>query len=103
MTNREAIDILRVINPPRESKRVFDKFIQARDMAISALKKQEVDRWRSVVKNGNPKESDSYLVSSNDKIVFVLYYSLEHGWDGWWNDRIIAWRPLPEPYQEEES
>ncbi len=41
MTNREAIDILRVISPPRESKRIFDKFMQALDMAISALEKQE--------------------------------------------------------------
>jgi hypothetical protein len=37
MTREEAIDILRVINPPRESKRVFDEFMQARDMAIEAL------------------------------------------------------------------
>ena len=41
MTNKEAIDILRVINPPRESKRIFDDFIQARDMAIKALENQE--------------------------------------------------------------
>jgi len=41
MTNKEAIDILRVINPPRESKRIFDDFIQARDMAIKALEKYE--------------------------------------------------------------
>ena len=98
MTNRETIEWFKSrieVMPESETKKMFR-------MAISALEKQEQDRWILVAKDGNPKESDGYLVSSNDKIVFVLYYSLEHGWDGWWNDRIIAWRPLPEPYQEEE-
>ena len=79
----------------------YDEYWQAGEMAIDALKKQEEGRWHSVAKEGNPKKSDGYLVSSNDKIVFVLYYSLEHGWDGWWNDRVTAWRPLPEAFQEE--
>ena len=42
MTREEAIDILRVINPPRESKRIFDEFVQAIDMAIKAL---EEPKW----------------------------------------------------------
>lgn len=51
MTNKEAIDILRVINPPRESKRIFGEFIQARNMAISALKfKENYDKFAEHVK-----------------------------------------------------
>ena len=44
MTRAEAIDILRVITPPCESKRIFDEFMQARDMAIKAL---EEPHWIS--------------------------------------------------------
>ena len=98
MEEREAIRILSSVS--QYADRVYR---EALTLAISALKKQDQDRWHSVAKEGNPKESDGYLVSSNDKIVFVLYYSLEHGWDGWWNDRITAWRPLPKPYAEEEQ
>ena len=46
-----------------------------------------------------PTKSDDYLVSSYDKLVFDLYYSVEYGWDGWWHNRISAWMPLPEPYK----
>ncbi len=45
MTKEEAIDILRVINPPRESKRIFDEFVQAIDMAIEALTEFDPE-WR---------------------------------------------------------
>ena len=97
MTNREAIKLLKTIL--RTVCLGNKKFIDAVKKAISALEKQE---W-ILCSERLPDRSDGYLVSSNDKIVFVLYYSLEHGWDGWWNDRITAWRPLPEPYTEEEA
>lgn len=37
MDRNKAIDILRVIAPPRTSKKAFDDFMEARDMAIAAL------------------------------------------------------------------
>lgn len=50
MTREEAIDILRVINPPRESKRIFDEFMQARDTAIKALEQPErkPGKWKKM-------------------------------------------------------
>lgn len=51
MTNKEAIDILCVINPSRENKMIFDEFMQARDLAISALKfKENYDKFAEHVK-----------------------------------------------------
>lgn len=41
MTNRDAIDILRKLDPPRTSKKYFDDFMQARDMAIDSLSQSE--------------------------------------------------------------
>lgn len=41
MTNRDAIDILRRLAPPRTSKKHFDDFMQAREMAINSLSQPE--------------------------------------------------------------
>ena len=41
MTNEEAINVLRWLNPPRTNKKSFDEFVQAIDMAINALEKQQ--------------------------------------------------------------
>ena len=71
MENKEAIDILRVINPPRESKRIFYEFIQARDMAIKALEKQEQVNTQSVnltrTTYPNALESLKILESAKDE------------------------------------
>lgn len=40
MTNENAINILRWLNPPRTDKESFDNFVQAIDIAIEALEKQ---------------------------------------------------------------
>lgn len=62
MTNRDAIDILCKLEPPRTSKKHFDDFIQARDMAINSLSQPEriKGRWilakeqrREDIENGN--------------------------------------------------
>ena len=42
MDRNKAIDILRVIAPPRTSKKAFYDFMEARDMAIAALEQQEI-------------------------------------------------------------
>lgn len=44
MDRNEAIDILRVIAPPRTSKKAFYDFMEARDMAIKALEQAEIIR-----------------------------------------------------------
>lgn len=109
MTNREAINILRVINPPRESKRIFDKFIQARDMAIKALEKQECETQEKpfpfVI--GQPAEMlfggkwvKGKIVAGyrfNDGVVTIETEDGRRFWCG--QDRTDIYRP----YQEEES
>lgn len=40
MTNENAINILRWLNPPHTDKKSFDDFVQAIDIAIEALEKQ---------------------------------------------------------------
>lgn len=159
MTSREAIDILRVINPPRENKRIFDEFIQARNMAIKALEKlaaiksrtspfddweyyadrlydiayqngceqgkkyAEQDKWipcsvrlpkekdAGILKKlGTDKRSDYVLatVKARGDRMTVVACTYDGKWD--WNMKyafpdykVIAWRPLPAPYQEDEA
>ena len=101
MTNREAIKVLEWI------KNTHPEHItcEAIDIAVSALEKQEADRWISVTER-LPEKSDGYRVTAYElgsKMVFNLYYSTEHGWDGWWNGKVIAWKPIEEPYTEEEN
>lgn len=79
---------------------------EAFKMAIFALKKQEADRWISVTKR-LPKICKDVLVTDREvSDVYVSYYCGGGYWNtdtGGANNRIIAWRPLPEPYTEEES
>ena len=108
---------------------------QAIEMAISALEKQEQDRWIPVTER-LPETTDPVNVtwSNNDP---VSYYedirgkrftatACYHRGKWWWYSavcqdlldeygkscmddeideaiEILAWRPLPEPYTEEES
>ena len=111
MENREAIEALRdLLDTTREYPHLdgMTMFGDAIDMAISALKKQEQDRWHSVAKEGNPKERGFYLWTSKDGTVREdLYRICDNTWT-WciaWRDGydVVAWRPLPEPYKEEEA
>ena len=93
------------------------------DMAISALEKQEHDRWIPVTermpeekdagilkKLGTDKRSDYVLatVEVKGERMTVTACTYDGKWD--WNMKyafpdykIIAWRPLPEPYKLEEE
>ena len=81
------------------------------DMAISALKKQEADRWHSVAKEGNPKKSGLYIVTDNSKMDgnnphtrYFNAYGDKAFWSGWKADEVVAWKEITsEPYTEEES
>lgn len=85
---------------------------KALDLAISALEAQQADRWIPVTKETNPKESDIYLVTFEEngkRYVERFYYSEFSGWmmpvkwqDKGRIDKMIAWKPLPEPYKEEQ-
>ncbi len=91
---------------------------EALDMAIFALKKLEQDRWIPVTER-LPDKSKDYLVTNyiekwGDKITetceaFYVYsdpiYKTSY-WCGSENHKlgkVLAWRPLPEPYKAEDE
>ena len=99
----------------------YDEYWQAGEMAIDALKKQEEDRWVSVTER-LPKEDDyKPCYGYDDGAVWWLndigmmglgwYYTSTENW-AFYDEithvegivgNVIAWRPLPEPFQEEEE
>ena len=128
MTNREAIGILQanVIYACEKaglSKAAIRSVEDALNQVISALKKQEQDRWipcsvrlpeekdAGILKKlGTDKRSDYVLatVEVRGERMTVTACTYDGKWD--WNMKyafpdykVIAWRPLPEPYTEEEA
>lgn len=69
MDRTEAIDILRVIAPPRTSKKAFSDFMEARDMAITALEGKDIDvpTWIPFTAETMPKEDGEYFVLYDDE------------------------------------
>lgn len=125
MKDREAIKLLKTIL--RTVCLGNQKFIDAVKKAISALEKQEADRWIPVTKR-LPEEDEDVLVTVhflglkqthpngwNDHIKPSFYVDIAKHYSGEWcsaSDEykvarsrhiVTAWRPLPEPYTEEES
>ena len=123
MENREAIEWFKnriYVMPESETKEMFR-------MAISALEKQEADRWIPVTER-LPKSDGKYLVTEQFSNVFppevnvlcfatdlnkVKRYVFEKGESGFYryddewgytkvND-VTAWREKPEPYRGEEE
>ena len=90
-------------------KSVLDKIEQS--LGGFALEKQEQDRWHSIAKEGKPKESGTYIWTCDDgthrKLVTVAKYfkrtgeCMLTGARSYWKAK--AWKPLPEPYEEEEN
>ena len=122
MTEREAIEWLKgcvvayeVDNKGKPNGNVTCELIQeVIDMAISALKKQEQDRWRPC--NEKPEyDFQNVLVRWRDKRKgcekdYYIFegYVVRGIWCGMFEDADISdfepieWKPL-EPYTEEES
>ena len=68
--------------------------------------RREADRWIPVSER-LPDNDDFVLVCDNLEM-FVAWFSEEHGWcsfDGNFDENtpIIAWKPLPEPYKENDK
>lgn len=108
MTEREAIEALKMLKRTVKEESDSDKAI---DLAISALEKQEQDRWHSVAKEGNPKKSGLYIVVDNSKMDgnkphtrYFNAYGDASFWSGWPADEVIAWKEITsEPYTEEDN
>lgn len=90
-------------------KTVMDKI--EKSLGEFALEKQDQDRWHSVAKEGNPKESGLYIVIDNSKMDgnkphtrYFNAYGEKAFWSGWRADEVVAWKEITsEPYTEEES
>lgn len=80
------------------------------DLIESALKLLEGDGSHSVAKEGNPKESGAYNCTCSDgtpvrRVTTIKYNRCTNEWAmtgrrTFW--KVLAWRPLPEAYTEEE-
>ena len=110
MTNREAIEIL---GRPFSMQEVPKEILDAHRLAISALEKQEQDRWIPITEQ-MPEENDFVLVTVSGEDVRGCEWKDSMAlavWTNQWNlvdanlvsYTISAWRPLPEPYQEDEA
>jgi hypothetical protein len=123
MVNREAIEWFKnriYVMPESETKEMFR-------MAISALEKQEADRWIPVTER-LPKSDGKYLVTEQFSNVFppevnvlcfatdlnkVKRYVFEKGESGFYRyddewgyikvNNVTAWREKIEPYRSEEE
>ena len=124
MTNEKAIKLLKYhcLNDG-----VDTNLNRAVMFAIEALEKQEKDRWIPVSEK-LPEEETDVLVTVhflglkqthpngwNDHIKPSFYVDIASHIEGEWSSAsdeykvarsrhiVIAWKPLPEPYQEEEE
>ena len=92
----------------------YDEYWQAGEMAIEALKERDKYRWIPVAES-QPTETGLYLVTENAvverkwtirmRIAKCEVSKLHDGrvdvcWRGY-GGHVLAWRPLPEPFQEE--
>ena len=104
MKNREAIEIL---SRPFSMQEAPKEILDAHRLAISALEKQEQDRWIPVTER-LPEENGTYLACYEDATVLLDWFN------GKWffyrtnpaveeTGTIIAWRPLPEAFEVEEE
>ena len=74
MTEREAIEIL---GRPFSMQEAPKEILDAHRLAISALEKQERDRWHSVAKEGNPESIAFPRAKVNDGIYDFSFSGLK--------------------------
>ena len=92
MTKKEAVEILE-FNAGLADPELKD----ALDLAISALKKQEQDRWISVI-DRLPEYGTEVLTQLSDNDI-VVNWVIDEEDEEWFEYGVVAWRPLPELYE----
>ncbi len=69
--------------------------------------RREADKWNVIRTEADlPKESDFYLVTIADKYLTYVntLFFMKSAPDMWEHDkRVIAWKPLPKPYESEDK
>lgn len=71
------------------------------DIILHAIKELEKTDWIPVTERLPDKEGDYFTTKINDfdePILGMTYYRKGWGWST--SYKIIAWMPLPEPYEE---
>lgn len=99
MTKEEAVYVLNLLK--RQDLKINSAATEAIDMAISALEKQEQDRWIPVTER-MPKNKKKVLVSYDTEDGKKVDISMFDKY-GCLLGLVSAWRPLPEPYTEGEA
>lgn len=119
MTNEDAISVIKMMIPlPRRGDgKSTTHLLQtlAISMAIEALQERKTGKWISV-KERLPKENGNYLCYIVNPYDHRLRYHMvcgfnrnlnpfsdEHYWfpdDETASNNVVAWMPLPEPYEE---
>lgn len=106
MENREAIHHLIKLYDNLEKffsqirYHLKEEYINARDLAISALEKQEADKWIPMTER-LPEVRQRVLVQYKDGSMAVVKCN-DAGHLTWFYARMVAWKPAPAPYQEDE-
>ena len=98
MTNREAAIEWFSMLKKKFVKTEYEGYL---DLAISALEKQEEDRWIPVTER-LPKNKKKVLVSYDTEDGKKVDISMFDKY-GCLLGLVSAWRPLPEPYTEEKA
>ena len=126
MTNKEAIDTIKIAIAEVEWNYPMD-YAAAFETAIEALETQATSEWIPVSERlpeehdtmfakfkGTDKWSDSMFAKKSDKVNVTVefddgsrmtqtLYTIDGEWKRETNikHKVIAWRPLPEPYKGE--
>ena len=100
MTNKEAIEIL---SNRLNTYYCTDEDLQALDLAIKALEERLQGGWIPC-KERLPDKEDWYIVTEWDYShqcwdTSISEFHASGRW-GYGNDKVIAWMPMPEIYQE---
>lgn len=123
MNKERAREILKTIrhNSTMQTDYTIDDIDQALDIAIDSLEQDQETKEKMWAKQLNeceeckilnnewvdvrdrlPSESGMYLVTNFDNVSYTTWTTTCHYKNGFELDGVIAWKPLPQPYERKE-